>query len=440
VSPLPFLTDLQREQLGSSASERDLTGSYLRAYAVSGEAVRFSSSEVGFDGPTLPPGCFVESDTQIETHPGDGDDDPFAAEERVPTAPSSTDGEPSGTPGENSAPSVVLPIQLRGLSAYSRTGTRLGDDYTRRPMDPQSVAIVLERQKSRRSPELVSISVQHLEQFRSCPFAYLLDRALGLRETELDVDPDSSRELGSHYHNVLQFLFEGLERSGRVFRADGIEEYLVTAMEYSDTLAAGAAGMIPPGVYRAFRPRFERVFRAVLERDAELIDRHAPIGVEEWEQHEDPDRGTIRVGRLDRVTRAPDGSLTLVDYKKRTIPGAKELIGDLADATDDGTAADALASVSSIQIPFYISLLASGGQSVGAAYYYSLEKPDALAVLDDRSEKPAMTSVEMTRLVAQVDRLVDYVVDRLHAGDYRCVSQCDGCAFRSVCRTRFVVR
>jgi hypothetical protein len=424
-SPLAILPEHQRISLGSDAAERDLTAAYLHAYAASGENVSFSSSEVGFDGPALPPGQFVDDGERLVDCVVDWSGDPFVREE-------------NGT-GDLAAP---LPVQLRGAVEYSRTGPRQGSDFTRQVMrHSTTIEAALARQHDRHETGMLSFSANDLELFRSCPFSYLIARGCDVRELEFDVDPDSPREIGSHYHDVLELLFQSIGSDGGRFHAIHRDDYLAEAMRLSDTMISGAHGMVPAAVFAANRPRFERVFAAVIDNDCETIDGHTAVETEKWERHELPDESVVLIGRLDRVTQGRDGGLVLVDYKKRRIPSAAGLAGDEERLNDEADPVAALSSVAAIQLPLYITLLEMNGEHVTAAFYYSLEEPRKLNVYDaEDRDNPALVRVRMDRVRQRVDDLVREAARRVRTGDYRCAQRCDGCVFRGICRARFVVR
>ena len=157
--------------------------------------------------------------------------------------------------------------------------------------------------------------------------------------------------------------------------------------------------------------------------------------------------GVYLVGRIDRVTRGPDGALTLVDYKKRRLANQKEQHGGSKDPTGvaqlppaERTAEREL--IQSVQIPFYIRLLESGGEHVGTAAYYSLEEGKLMSVVgeDPAAGKTVMSRERMDEVLVLLDDIVRETTDRVAAGDYTCGESCDGCAFRGICRTKFVVR
>ncbi|TFH05033.1 MAG: PD-(D/E)XK nuclease family protein [Spirochaetales bacterium] len=274
-----------------------------------------------------------------------------------------------------------------------------------------------------------------------------MSRSLGLGEIDFEVDPDSARDIGTHYHDVLERLFRKIADTGLPYDETRTDEYLADAVEISDTLSGSTAGMIPDSVSRALRPLYNRVLESVIHQDAGLINGHTPELVEGWERRMENELGVVLAGRVDRVTRDAAGTLTLVDYKKNRIPSAKGISGDAPDlagieVTEDAGAVDALAGIDSIQIPFYVLLIESSGERVSRAFYYSLEGPGSRTVFDESGDqpRPAMTRERLDEIIGLVERLVRDIVARARRGDYRCNPDCDGCAFRGVCRSKFVVR
>jgi hypothetical protein len=444
VSPLPFLADMSREQLGPEVAERDRTELFVRAYAASGAHVQFSSPEIGFEGPTLPPGTFLTSGERVRSRSVEWAVDPYVAEERNPRDVLGRDSD--------STVRTVMPAQLHGADEYARTGPRVGPDRSQITLeDLEVIELAADPQRDHDRKELIRLSAQHLELFRACPFAYLLEKGLLVESRELEVDPDSAREMGSHYHYVLELFFQALEGREDAFNAERVETYVEDLMRYSDTLVAGARGMVLKEVYEANRDRFRRVLAAAIRSDAEVIDGHVPVRVEEWERREIADPPVVLIGRIDRVTRRPAAGedersggpgLTVVDYKRRYLPSAKSLVGAIDADSLDADPIDLLSSVSTIQIPFYVSLLESGGQEVETAYYYGLESNKLLSVFDvtGRAGTPAMDRDQMTMITTLIKRLVRSVARRVRSGDYRCTEHCLGCAYRGICRHRFVVR
>ena len=108
--------------------------------------------------------------------------------------------------------------------------------------------------------------------------------------------------------------------------------------------------------------RFRQIAEALLQHDGYLIDGHTQESVEGWGHLARDEEGLLYVGRFDRVTRAPDGLLTLVDYKKKSLPkkgdinGASETPVGWSDLSTDQKEKE-IDRLGTIQLPFYIRLI-----------------------------------------------------------------------------------
>ena len=143
--------------------------------------------------------------------------------------------------------------------------------------------------------------------------------------------------------------------------------------------------------------------------------------------------------------------LTLVDYKKRSLPKVRDMNGgsslplgwDELSATEKETQRDA---ITAIQLPFYVKLIEGSEYGAGArvaqAVYYSLEAGEKRVVFagNGGDVSPTLNRERLDEVVTIIDEITSAIRDRILAGDYRCPPSCDGCGFRSVCRSRYVVR
>jgi len=430
IDRLPFLSEAERERLGTLGAPHDLTASFAKTYAISGGTLHCSGSALTFEGPALPPSAFVASEAVEEREPERGD--PFTLERSI--------GSPSVT--------SVLPIQLAGATAYAESEDRSGIDLTQNLISDSALTEkLLSRQGAKEQPELLMFAPYHFELYLSCPFSYLLARPLKVEELDFEVNASSPLVIGSLYHDVLKRFFEDLRNTGANFDASKIEAYAERLSELLDEEIAKSRG-VPDFVHEANRLLYERVMRALLEVDASLIAGHTATDVETWQRLHHEALDLLLVGRVDRVTRSPSGDLTLVDYKRKRVPPKGAQSGGSGSALGieglSETELDQLAAeISSFQIPFYLFMIESHGQQVETAVYYSLEEGEATAVFFSPGEnslgKPVMTRDRMAEVLVLLERRLGDVAAKVRAGDYRC-GTCETCHFRSICRSRFVVR
>lgn len=446
VSRFPFLADHQRQELDKDGGERDLSSLFLRAYACSGKSVTFSMAQSTHEGPALPASWFVTGRSVLPVDEDEAKElaqwDSYRSEQR---------DEQVDRPHQ---------LQLTGASEYAHTESRAGSDYTRTTVsDPVVRGLVTDPQRSEERPELLRFSVGDVDAFRRCPFSYLLSRGLRLEELEYEIDPDSNRDIGTLYHRIFQIFFDGLSDRGEQFRGNLVGEYTDVLRTIAENEFAHNRGMTIDLVLASYRDRFDRIISAVLDHDSSLVEGHQPVSVEGWQRLVLPDQGLLLVGRFDRITRAPDGTLTLVDYKKRSIPRARDINGGSAspigwEELSPEEKESQRARISAIQMPFYVKLIEGltedltegltegAGERVARAVYYSLEEGEQHIVFSDVTgdDSPIMTRHRLDEIITVIDEITVAIRDRVIAGDYRCPLTCDGCGFRSVCRTRYVVR
>ncbi|TVQ22703.1 MAG: PD-(D/E)XK nuclease family protein [Spirochaetaceae bacterium] len=449
IPRFPFLGDVDRDALGPAGEDRDLSRDFALAYAASGASVCFSFSSVGHDGPNLPPGLFV-ADRLIDDAPAPPRS-PYRIEEGRSDSTPAADSDVAG------ASTTVLPLQADGVSAYTATIGPPGLNAMTDPIgDEALIAALVARQADSGDAITLRVSASDLESFRACPFSYLLQRPLGVGELDLTIDPDSARDIGTYYHRLFERFFKELHDERARFDPSRIDEYVERLGRIAAEPATRPVGMVPGFVYDAIARRASLVAVALLRIDSAVIAGHAPEYVESWRSRYDDSLNAQLVGRFDRTTRSPDGSLTLVDYKKRTVPtgssqsgGAKEPVGIVDRSPAERI--DAAAAITSMQIPFYVRLIESNGEHVGAAYYYSLEDGSALPVYTEAASEAGddtaasirgvvMSRERMEEVIVLMNDALEQMVSRIRSGDYRCGQTCDGCRYRAICRTGFVVQ
>lgn len=197
------------------------------------------------------------------------------------------------------------------------------------------------------SPVTAPTSATRLERWMDCPFAYFLHDLLGVEpvenpEEELRLTP---RDRGELVHKVLElFIVSALGRGVPApdepwTSADHERIEVIAAGQFAEFAARGLAG----------RPIFWPREQAMIRRDLHLIldldsahracHRTRPLAAElafglrgatlEAVAVPLPDGRTVRFrGKADRVDRADDGTLHIVDYKTGRVGDADKLSED----------------------------------------------------------------------------------------------------------------
>jgi len=243
----------------------------------------------------------------------------------------------AGSPDLHDHPVVVADTRLaRGLQAVADRRDRVYGEWTGR---------IGRRDELRINDEALA-SATRLERFALCPFQYLLGNVLGVRAHEDPVEEEgiTPRDRGSLVHQVLeQFFADALGREPEQAWGD---EDVARLHEILDEVGEGyrARGMTGRDLgWELESSAIRRWLAAVLDRDAdERADRGArPAGVELLfggdNEHPAaevglPDGRRLRFkGAIDRVDRADDGSLLVIDYKTGKGLGYRAVDSDRLD-------------------------------------------------------------------------------------------------------------
>lgn len=208
--------------------------------------------------------------------------------------------------------SAVQVLQLRRPSA----GGSSFDDAQDRPFDGD-LSELADAFAARFAPER-TWSASRLETYRSCPFAFFVSHVLGLEPRTEPAEGLDARQLGNIYHHI----FEGLY--GRVTDPADLDALLAAL-----PAAAGAVLDDAPRVegFRATawwtqtRAEIADNVRRSVEALAALPGGFVPLAQEAAFLDSDSltvtdgdDAFRVR-GYIDRVDRAPDGGLRIIDYK-----------------------------------------------------------------------------------------------------------------------------
>jgi ATP-dependent helicase/DNAse subunit B len=165
-------------------------------------------------------------------------------------------------------------------------------------------------------------SASRLETYRTCPFFFFVVRVLGLEPREEPVEGLDARQLGNIYHQILEHIYQ----------APGVDDpasldQLLAALPQATSAVLDTAprreGFRETAWWAQTRDEIVDNVRRSLEALAELPGEFAPwlfeaaFGLEEQPAlvvRDGDDAFRLR-GYIDRVDRARDGRLRVVDYK-----------------------------------------------------------------------------------------------------------------------------
>jgi len=165
-------------------------------------------------------------------------------------------------------------------------------------------------------------SATRLESYRSCPFAFFVGSVLGLEPRPEPVEGLDARQLGSIYHRILE----------RVYQAPGVEDpadvqQLLDALPGAAKEVLDAAprqdGFRETAWWAQTRQEIIENVRRSLEALAQLADGFVPCRFEAVFGMRGQPPLTVEAGGqrfqlhgfIDRVDRAADGRLRVIDYK-----------------------------------------------------------------------------------------------------------------------------
>lgn len=262
----------------------------------------------------------------------------------------------------------LVPVRRALLGAIGET-ERAGlaeSPWSGRLRDPW----VLERIAQRFGPEYVW-SASQLEAYAQNPFVFMIDKLLGLEETEEAEEETSPMSFGSAAHAVLERFYGDYSGSfpGELTTAVA-RQYAELANEVLAELEREGEWLGLPVLWALTRRDITRRVEEFLAWELPRLKGLRPHLREHQFGYDDPlwiegpnIRGTpsrLRLrGRIDRVDRTNDGALHVLDYKSSSTPSPK--------GYGDGAA---------LQGPLYMKALKNTvGGAVAAAAYTAIKRP-----------------------------------------------------------------
>ena len=406
--PFSFVREDHKAALGLSTT--DQSEAVLRLYASSGERVIFSASREGYRGAELPEPMFSLAGVAKVSHRDRSLDryldellDPFSKKTCYPVQQSSR-------------------LRLRALGPKGRP-----PGLNRAPLGEALRSAVTPR---------IALSSGPIEAYRNCPFGYLLQYGLRLREVSAVREYESALDTGTLYHHILEVLFRRIADNAQTdgsFHSSRLPLYK-TYLEHAirETLESWAPAQLQldSAAYPAAELRASDYLGALLEREVVLLEGASVIELEKSLQIAQADSPVVLSGRVDRVGALPNGEYFFLDYKRKNLAKAKELIPG-ADGPEK------------LQLPLYdLMLREEYGRPAEAAYYVGLESTKYQAVFGPVEHKPYLDAEHREAAVHSVRELIHTCVTGIQAGKYQMPHNagCENCAFPGICRAKFHLR
>ncbi|MBT3273604.1 MAG: hypothetical protein HN368_10635 [Spirochaetales bacterium] len=401
------------EIAASDGFENNLTDAFLRLYEHSGENVHLSYSREGFDGPHLAPEYYVAKVEKSDLLIFEGS--PYRKERKYWL-------------GLGSLPEALHTVQRSGLSYASKAGLAAkGNDFTSAPISSADLREEIWLRQRRESGEF-RISPTSLDVWSGCGFSYFLNYVLKLEETDFDTTYSSPRITGIILHRVLAALTQVLDRelAGRL--QENFERAKIILEEEIDRVFAEWRD--PVFIHPAWtdeRRHISEYLAGFLETESKVWDSARLIAVEESLEIPDFISGIVLHGRIDRISEF-NGEQIIVDYKKRLKSKKSGMVSPENE-------------LRSFQVPCYLLLTEDVHGAADQALYYDVTEQKYHQVFG--GNKPWFDPTEREDLLSQTRNAVKSMGDTIQAGSFitpKPRGSCDGCAFRGVCREKYVIR
>ena len=211
-----------------------------------------------------------------------------------------------------------------------------------------------------------------LESYLSCPFAWFLQRLVGIEDFTQQLD---GRIVGNLLHSALSRVYQRIQTEGRSpLRQEDVSWAFELGRLAVDELAARKDCPGTGAERRVATWRVKQLLRTLLLMEAAWGSRLVTVDTEVQVGGDGGvDIGGVSVrGRVDRIDADPDGGgLFVVDYKSGKVPSSKRI------GTEEG-----------LQLPLYLLALGAertGEIVLGGAYLSPAERKRSGIVLDEHA-------------------------------------------------------
>ncbi len=434
VDPLPGLRGDQKARL--QLEPVSFSDDFLRCYSLSGSSVVISGAEEGIAERQMSPDWFPPDHVTAVGDTAEADID--VVEEALFSGSGDAD---------TRLPKEVWPLQWEGILRYAETegAEAPGGDL------PEEVLLSFLGDRLFSEEGALYLSASRLGSYLSCPQKYLLSYLLGLEDADPRAVPEpiTPMDEGNLIHETLRHLHQELKDQSGTFSAfSELSEEFVLRRLSEVTQGWGLRNLsTPPLLAETLGYRLgPQLLRALRWEGSEFAEGKPDFVETQLSASPVPEvllRGKIDLGVALPGQGAPGSpeaptELAIIDYKRGSTPGVNSLkwttlpleeVATLVDGGWDGGKMD-------VQLPVYLLLARGENRRVLRGQFFSLRGgDDGKLPFDDRKE-PAED-----RVIGALKVLIEEVRRRLQRGALGIPNRgqgCGSCAFRGICRAKFV--
>ncbi len=432
-----FLREDRQRALG--LIERDLSSDFIFAYKRSGVFPVFSVSKQTMNGTAVPHRMLSEHLDEEVLMEQSLNDDPYLLELQI------AEGNISYADCDQNELKVFdehfRPSEIQRL-AYSYYQTFLIEPFQNdiRNTSPKTSDLTeMIKQRLICKKDDTRISPSDMNEYSKCPFRWMLQSGLAIREKQTEIETIDQRDLGTLYHRILERFFARVKKEETRFRAEHLSVYKKYIQEETDTALQEARkreGAFQESVFEMLRERINAALIQYLELDAENLNGCVIIGPEQPLCRKFDGIDTALSGISDLVIEDEHGNTTLTDYKTGVMP----LVSELLSREDEVPL--------NMQMASYISMIEDSGKTiVKTARFYSIDNRKFQNVISDIPPKRTNAKLPVKRNeyqdeVADVEIVFRNMIDHIDSGNYFVPELedrhfCNECRVSSVCRILF---
>lgn len=444
-----FLREDRKSVLG--IQDRDISGEFIRAYRFSAAFPMFTLSLKTYNGPAIPHRGLPE---QLG--------EPLSGDTlRFPADPYRVEASLAGEAAAHHALVYPSDIQRQGwLALQTLRKPPCAGDLRTNPIADSGLRFALQKRLGTQTSfrklrglylsdreEVLRLAPTDLNEYLACPFKWVLQRGLLIREKQTEIETIDQRDLGILYHRILERLFMRIKQEWGRFRGEDISTYKTYLMEETQKALAearSAEGAFQESIYAMLENRIVAALSDYLESDKAILNRAAILGAEYPLRKLYSPTEPLLTGIADLVLEYEDGGLILTDFKTSLLPAKKDLHADEREAPEN------------VQMAAYIAMIENryahtdqdGGdepKAVKTARFYSIDKRTYRQVVSEKeeNEKKHIPRTAYEREVAAVDKVFAAVWEAMNRGSYQVPKNpkpeiCGTCTVSSVCRIPFI--